>query len=81
MDASLRVWAQDQLDQGKVTVVELQRAGCEEGGQSAGASPPLVETPPRGSDERARCHEARLARQSKQLSLCGRQAHEETRHR
>ena len=29
MDAGLRVWAQDQLDQGKVTVAELKRIRCE----------------------------------------------------
>ena len=57
----LSAWAQEQHARGRVTVAELRGAGSEEGCQGAGVSPPraLVETPPRGLGERARCPEAR----------------------
>ena len=57
LDSALRAWAQEQHARGRVTVAELQGAGSEEGGQGAGAYPTLVETAPRGLDERARCPE------------------------
>ena len=36
MDAALRAWAQDQLSEGRVTVGDLQRAGCSEARQADG---------------------------------------------